>query len=855
MPCTVQTQLPAEGIILGVGIKRRFNSQSSMSSPFLRNQALMEPDGSNHNMDPAVVGSSQFGIIWRKKLLGRYNGFAEQIFAQALVYTPDPTIIGPTGEPRQFVYIASQMNMIYKIDAITGDILLSRNLHIPFLVADLDGCNDISNCIGSTATGVIDPETHTWYLTTKTYVDQTGVEKGKINGRYYVHAIDTRTLEEKPNFPVNLEGLIATNNPIRMFQGGIHHQRPALMQYGEWVYAGFASHCVQYNFTGWVVGWHRESGEIVEAFATEGGPENKKGGGVWMSGGGLASDVPGRMLFATGNGYASQLDTIPVPGRQPPTALEEAVVHMKIGDDGKLRPVDFFMPWEKTALDGADKDLGTSGIALLDPKVFTSPLVKRIGCITGKSGKLYFLNLDDLGGYQMGPNKKDAVLQVVELKNSVFATAGSYPGTPDEGAYVYVNVVQHETVVFKFSVGPNGEPIFTQVAESPEKTAYILGVGHGTTTSMNRQPGSGLYWVTDIQGLNLRVYNAVPQNGKLQLIKGLNIPGQIKFSRPSFGNGRAYMTTSTGELVMVGSPVNPPLLCDSPVQFGEVTMGDAAGIEMQVSCKANIATTITDIALRIKADFKISGLPALPLTLAKGQTVTFKATFFPTGPGPLSDDVQIATTNGVANYAETTPVALRGIGRSLNPILDLSPNTVSFPGTITGAESDGIFRSFVIYNRGDSELQFSGYDLSSVSEAGPFLPEGSLVAGPFTFGPLPQSIPPRGSVTINVNFNPTVNGNYGAYLLLKSNGGKKFVTIVGTSGGYPVAKLEFEKPDGTGWAVFNKSDPDFVFDFGNVYEQQTRNLNLRLTNAGDPDAAILGVTVSKPPIAAGQIVG
>lgn len=52
------------------------------------------------------------------------------------------------------------------------------------------------------------------------------------------------------------------------------------------------------------------------------------------------------------------------------------------------------MPWEKTQLDAADKDLGTSGFALLDPKTFTSPTVKRIGCVAGKSGKLYFLNLE-----------------------------------------------------------------------------------------------------------------------------------------------------------------------------------------------------------------------------------------------------------------------------------------------------------------------------------------------------------------------------------------------------------------------------------------------------------------------------
>jgi hypothetical protein len=65
----------------------------------------------------------------------------EQIFAQALVYTPDDT---------QFVYVASQQNWVYKIDAKTGDILASRNLHIPFLVAELDNCNDISQTIGST---------------------------------------------------------------------------------------------------------------------------------------------------------------------------------------------------------------------------------------------------------------------------------------------------------------------------------------------------------------------------------------------------------------------------------------------------------------------------------------------------------------------------------------------------------------------------------------------------------------------------------------------------------------------------------------------------------------------------------
>lgn len=413
-----------------------------------------------------------------------------------------------------------------------------------------------------------------------------------------------------------------------------------------------------------------------------------------------------------------------------------------------------------------------------------------------------------------------------------------------------MNVVQHETVVFKFSVGPNSEPIFTQVAQTLEKTAYILGVGHGTTTSLNGQPGSGLYWVTDIQGLNLRIYKAVPENGVLVLLKGLNIPGQIKFSRPSFGDGRAYLTTSDGYLVAVGSPVNPPLLCISPVEFGNATIGDG-GVTKDISCTANIALTVTGISPRIAQYFSVSNLPTFPLTLTAGQTLIFKTTFIPTAPGPLSDDIYINTTNSVANYAENTPIAVRGVAKSLSPVLFISPNTVSFPGVITGENADGYVRSVEFYNQGNSAMTITGYDISIVSEQGPFLPDGMTQAGPFKFSGLPTTIPPESSITVSINFNPSENGNYGAYVLVNSDGGNKFLTVVGTSGGYPKAKLEFEKVDGSGWVAY---DPDTPFSFGTVFEQVTRTLKLRLTNDGPTDAGVLGITVSKPPINSGNVV-
>jgi hypothetical protein len=110
---------------------------------------------SNHNMDPAIVGSPQFGLLFKTLLPGTYtiNGQSvpEQIFSQPLVYTRSDGI--------KYVYIATTQNIVYKTNAKTGVIVASRNLHRPFLVSDLDGCTGINRLVGVTATGLVDPAT------------------------------------------------------------------------------------------------------------------------------------------------------------------------------------------------------------------------------------------------------------------------------------------------------------------------------------------------------------------------------------------------------------------------------------------------------------------------------------------------------------------------------------------------------------------------------------------------------------------------------------------------------------------------------------------------------------------------
>ncbi|OWP05583.1 hypothetical protein B2J93_459 [Marssonina coronariae] len=936
----------------------------------------------NHNMDPSIVGSSQFGQLFKTSLPGSYGGVPEQLFSQPLVYTPSDGV--------QYVYVATTQNNVYKINAKTGAIVLARSLHIPFLTADLDGCVDINPHVGVTATGVIDAATHTLYLTAKTYADQAkvNVAQGKPAGRYYLHALSADDLSERAGFPVSLEGTVARNNAVRSFNGGIHHQRPALLHAGPYIYAGFASHCVQYNFTGWIMGWDKATGATVERYATEGlGVDAQtKGAGVWMSGGGIASDDAGSMFFATGNGYASQLSTIPVNGRNPPTSLEEAAVHMTINADGSLSLVDFFMPWEKTQLDGADKDLGTSPLELL-PSQFACGDVKRIGVVTGKSGKTYWLNLDDLGGYQNGPNKLDKIIQVYQNENSVYAGAGVYPL---EGGYIYINetygeaprdatsegclegpsgktdddsfrgavprdafkrvfeglprwertvqqtsrkassgrtvrrssihpdsakdaqgetlptgdlrafferrsnrrfgqrlrgnldgysadlqdrspdsardnsqiqpanspllVINYPTHVFKFSCSA-GVPSFAKVADSPTSNAAILGVGHGTTTSLNGQAGTGLVWTSDVRGDNLRIYNAVPQNGLLTMINSFNVDGITKFTRPVFGDGRVYLGTTKGTLYGFGSPVNLPINCTSPVQFGSASLNNATAAQT-VTCRAVVGVTIANISLSGDANFAVSGLAAVPATLAAGATFRFDAVFNPKSVGVLSADVVVATTNGVAGYSTRTPITLRGTGQSASPLLQISPVTLAFEGVIAGGQPGGVDQSLIFTNLGSAPLTISGVEWSTAAETGPFVAANGTAAqprvGPFTFTGLPTTIPANAGVTVSVNFDSSVSGNYGAYARVTSDGGTRLFDVVATAGSAPAALVEFQTPDGAGWVAF---DAGQNFTFGNVTENTTRSLRMRVTNNGPADGSRLSLTVSKPPFGVAGLIG
>lgn len=140
--------------------------------------AYMDPGQSgylpNHNMDPSVVSSPEFGILWKNTYDSK-----EKWYAKPLLYTPSSS---STNGGRQMVFLASAENWIRTLDAVTGVEVASRQVQPPFLQSDL-GCPDVPDYIGIIGTPVIDPNTETAYFFSKGYVNRAS-SGGVLNARY-----------------------------------------------------------------------------------------------------------------------------------------------------------------------------------------------------------------------------------------------------------------------------------------------------------------------------------------------------------------------------------------------------------------------------------------------------------------------------------------------------------------------------------------------------------------------------------------------------------------------------------------------------------------------------------------------
>ena len=719
-------------------------------------------------LGPSDVGAPDFGQLFAAQLDG-------QIYAQPVV-------------ARSTVMAVTETNNAYGLDPVSGAVRWSRNVG-PAWPASTLGCGDLVPTIGITSTPAVDAATGTAYFTAK-------VNDGPDarHPHWYLHAVDITTGAERSGFPAVIGGS-PSNNPGNTFNPATAAQRPGLLLLGGVVYAAFASHCDFGPYVGYVAGYDATSGRQTALWATETGAAND-GAGIWQSGGGLMSDGPGRIFLTTGNGVSPA----PGPGTRPPGTLGESVVRLQVNSDRSLVSTDFFSPVNNTNLDRDDSDLG-AGSPIAVPDGYGTAAHPHLLLQTGKDGRMFLLDRDNLGGNGQGPGGTDAALQVGGPYNGVWGYPAFWGG---DGGYLYTIVNGGPLAAFKVGVSGTGLPALARTGVTSGTFGYTS--GSPMVTSDGTASGSALVWAVYSSGSagaggQLRAYDAVPSNGLLTQRYSAPLGTVSKFSVPATDNGRVYVGTRDGRLFGFGRPTTVSL-SGSPTDFGSVPVNTAATKTVTVTA----VRTVTVSGVNASSSFA-AGSVTLPRTLAAGQTLSVPVTFTPTSATSVSGALTFTTDAG--------PLAFDLHGLGTKDGLLATPAALDF-GDVPAAGV--VTLSASITNSGATPTTITGVTLPGA----PF-----SVSAPPAVG---STLPPGASISVPIAFSPTAAGRVSTQLVVTASTGSASVPLTG-NGVAGASRLQITPTD---------------LDFGTVLLGQTATRTFDITNTGN---LVLTLTKAAPPAA------
>ena len=482
-------------------------------------------------LTPANVNTNQFGVLFAYHVDG--NIYAQPLYAQ--------NVTMPGYGNLNVAFVETEHGSVYAFDADgnvktplwqTSFINPAAGI-IPVPGADV---NDpaITPENGITGTPVIDPVSGTLYVVAVT----------RENNVYFsrLHALDITTGAEKFGGPVAIQGSVPGTGDGTDGHGNVvfnplkHRQRPGLLLLNGVVYIAFSSYDDHGPAHGWLFGYAAQTLAQVSVFATT---PNGTMGGIWGAGGGLAADAVSRIFFTTGDGnYDVNGDFGDSVVQITPTA-------------GVMTASDFFTPWNTAALNTGNLDLGSGGVLVLPPQ---SSGPQHLVVAAGKTGTIYLLNGDNLGGFNSG-----ADTQIVqELPNAVgpmYSTPAYFQATVNGAPvqYVYFQGSFGTMKVYQLSTGQ------LTLVQSGTTSGWP-----GATPSISSNGGAnGVIWKTSASsssccsGEVLLAYDALKTGKQLYasnsaVTKGRDGAGNyIKFSVPTIANGKAFLGSQT-ELTVYG---------------------------------------------------------------------------------------------------------------------------------------------------------------------------------------------------------------------------------------------------------------------------------------------------------------
>jgi PQQ enzyme repeat len=327
------------------------------------------------------VNGSSFGLLQSVTL-------DDQVDAQPLVVPNETTTTGNDPGKHDVVYVASESNTVYAIDATSGAVLFKTNLGNP--VPTPLGCNNNGPNVGITGTPVIDRSANAMYVIA--YVNQSSYSQA-----YYIHELNLANLTDMVPPVLVTASHWLDNGTVWVFNATYQRQRPALLEANGNIYAGFGSFCdfAGSNSRGWLLGWQAGSltplpvDQLNDTQITS--PNDFFLSSIWMAGYGVAADPAGNVYFVTGNSDPAGTTFNRV------TNIAETAA--KVSPD-LTQVLSFFTPRDAKRLDEGDADFGSGGMLLLPQKGSQPPLAAA----AGKVGTLFLMDRNNMGGFSRGGN-------------------------------------------------------------------------------------------------------------------------------------------------------------------------------------------------------------------------------------------------------------------------------------------------------------------------------------------------------------------------------------------------------------------------------------------------------------------
>lgn len=474
-------------------------------------------------------------VIVNSKLFGKLYSYAldDQSFAQPLYVA---NVQFPGAGQHNAVYVCTASNTVYAFDADgkASAPLWQQNLTPPG-ASPVDGTTTgytggpILPNVGITGTPVIDGASGTLYVVAVTQ-ESSGVV-------HRLHALDITTGKEKFSGPIVIHASVrgtgsgSVNGNIA-FNPKFELQRDALTLVNGVVYMAWGSYDDYGPYHGWIMGY--DASTLAQVIAWNSTPNGEQGG-IWNAGASFASDSSGNIYVVTGNGTS---DAFSGGKNYGDTVL-------KLKPNGNTFTVsDYFTPFDQSLLMANNLDLGSSGLTLL----LNQPgPISNLAVSAGKSGKIYLLDLGNLGGFQAG-NDNQIVQSIpnalgTQATDNDFSTATYWQGN--------VYYIGNNDVIKQFKLS-NGLLSSLPVAQGN----YVYGYPGANMSVSANGANNGIVWAIEPGGVNvLHAYDAT--NVSHELYNTSQAPGRdqfgvaIRFTVPTVIHGKVYVAGGS-ELAIFG---------------------------------------------------------------------------------------------------------------------------------------------------------------------------------------------------------------------------------------------------------------------------------------------------------------